>query len=136
VFSTIRLPYDFNLLEPARDVLNEFGGLSLLFNYSEKRGRRIHLGETRIILDPISCGGQNDSITEESRLIGHPLYPLGEVFDDYYDPDESTILIDDLGRIFLVSFFAPYFIGETFDISLDHTIAGIKGEMVNKNGLR
>jgi SUKH-3 immunity protein len=135
VFSTIQLLHGFNLLDSARDVLDEFGGLSMQYNYSEKRGRRTHLGETRIFLDPISCGGQEDSIAEESRLIGHPLYPLGEVFDDYYDPDESTILIDDLGRVFLLSFFALYFMGETFDASLDHMIVGIKGKMVNQNGI-
>jgi hypothetical protein len=136
VFSTIELLYGFELLKPAKDVLDEFGNLSLVSYYSEKRGRCTHLGETTIILDPTRCGGMDDSIAEESRLIGHPLYPLGEIFDDYYDPyGSSTILIDDMGRVFLLSTFALYFMGETFDISLDHMIAVMEGDMVNPNGL-
>jgi hypothetical protein len=106
-----------------------------VFYNSEKRGRRTHLGETNIILDPSRCGGRDDSIAEASRLIGHPLYPLGEIFDFYYDSNLSTILIDDMGRVFILSSFAIYFMGETIDVSLDHMITGIRGKIVNVNGL-
>jgi hypothetical protein len=134
VFSSLRLPSGFELHVPARQVLDEFGGLSLKFYYSEKRGRRTHLDETTIIINPVRCSGENESIAEESQLIGHPLYPLGELVDDYYDPDGSKILIDDLGRVFIVSFFTAYFMGETFEISLDNMLSGRKGKIVNKNG--
>ena len=49
-----------------------------------------------------------------------------------WDPDFSTILIDDLGRVYLIAFWTETFLGETFDIALDNLLAGEKGKSMDE----
>jgi hypothetical protein len=137
VLSKLKLPSGFDLLEPARLVLDEFGGLSLKFVYtSEYNGILISNQIAIIVIDPALCAEEieKESISEHSQEIGHPLYPLGVYYDDKWDPSCSTILIDDLGRLFLIAFWMDTFLGETFDIALDNLLAGEKGKSIDRYG--
>jgi hypothetical protein len=137
VLSTLVLPDGFDPLEPARLVLDEFGGLSLNFVYTMEYGEKLSKRNqsASLVIDPALCAEEieKESISEHSQVIGHPLYPLGVYYDvSYSDPDCSTILIDDLGRLFLIAFPTDTFLGETFEIALDNLLAGGKGKSMDE----
>jgi hypothetical protein len=136
VLSTLKLPEGFDLLEPARRVLDEFGGLSLNFVYTLEYGKNLskHNQSASIVIDPALCAEEieKESISFHSQEIGYPLYPLGVYYDESYSaPDCSTILIDDLGRLFLIAFWMDTFLGETFEIALDNLLTGEKGKSMD-----
>jgi SUKH-3 immunity protein len=137
-FSTLLLPDGYDLYEPTRLVLDEFGSLSLNFFYSTTYGKNFHRRDQKanIEIDPSLCADEiaGGSTPEFSQMIQHPLYPLAVYYDDSWDPDSSNILIDDLGRIFLKAFWTDTFVGETFDIALNNLLAGGKGEIIDQNG--
>ncbi len=132
-FSTLQLPDGYDLYEPTKLILDEFGGLSVSFTYTLEFN---NFRRASIVIDPSLCVEEIEhiSIAEHSQHIGHPLYPLAVYYDDYWDPVCSTILIDDLGRSFLVAFWVNTFLGETFDIAVDNLVAGRKGEFIDQNG--
>ncbi len=134
VFSTLILPDGFDLLAPAKIVLDEFGGLSMDFFYSAEFGTNFQ--RSKVVIDPSLCAKEieSESIAEHSQQIGHPLYPLGIYYDDNWDPVCSTILIDDLGRLFLIAFWTDRFIGETFDIAINNLFDGSRGKPIDQNG--
>jgi hypothetical protein len=138
VLSTLKLPGGFDLPEPAKRVLDEFGGLSLNFVYTLEYGENLSKRNqsASFAIDPFLCVEEFDKegIYEHSQYIGRPLYPLGLYYDDWWDPDCSRILIDDLGRLFLLAISTDIFLGETFDIALDNLLAGKKGKSIDRNG--
>lgn len=134
VFSNLILPKDFNLLESAKPVLDEFGGLHLEFDYSQRFSKRTHYDTMWIVIDPMRVADEGQEIIEHTQEIGHPLYPLGELFDQNLYQYDSKILIDDLGRVFITPFWETMFVGDTFEIALDNMVLGNQGKELNKNG--
>jgi hypothetical protein len=138
VLSTLELSDGFDLLEPAKMVLDEFGGLSVKYVYTAVSTKSIikHDQIASIVIDPIFCaeGFDKEYISYRSQEIGRPFYPLGVYLDDWWDPEFSTILIDDLGRLFLRAFWMSTFLGETFDVALDNLLTGEKGKSIDRHG--
>jgi hypothetical protein len=125
VFSTLRLPPGFVLLEPARRVLEEFGGLS-----AGEWGPGLDCARMGIDIDPMLAVGEDDRFADYSARIGSPLYPLGEA-----GGGDCFLAIDDKGRVFLLMDDLILFEGETFEVALDQIFNGKKGKVVDEYGL-
>ena len=97
-----RRGYPLTIFPEARNFIHTYGSLELHLDPDDLPGYTLTLDPT------IGHEGDVEEFEELSVNLGQRLFPVG-----YEDPDDSIVLMDEIGRFFFLHFTGAYYMGDS-----------------------